>query len=306
MKNLSQRPQYVNSIPWLLIALYAYSRILQVFPGRASMLTVVALHVLPPALFALIHGAMLYRTRGIVLFIAICLVVGNVFENLGVRTGFPYGHYYFTSLMGPKILVVPIFLGLAYVGMAYLSWCLANILFTNFQICLAGRRVVTVPLLAAVIMVAWDLAMDPTWSTVMHAWIWQHGGPYFGVPFSNFVGWYFVVYIIYQVFAIYLRNRPITSKPLSPNDWRLPILFYAVSAAGNLVLAIPHHGISFVTDPSGAQWKVSSIVAACAVVSVCLMGSFALLAWLRLAQSNAKTPRPTVPLPRTRSESLSS
>jgi len=305
MNNPSHLQRHVNIILWALIAVYAYSRVIQVFPARASMLTVVALHVLPPVLFALIHGAMLYRTRGILLFVAICLVVGNLFENLGVRTGFPYGHYYFTSLMGPKISVVPVFLGLAYVGMAYLSWCLANILLTNFRSCLAGARVVTVPLLAAVIMVAWDLAMDPIWSTVVHAWIWQRGGPYFGVPVSNFFGWYFVVYIIYQLFALYLRNRPVISQPLPPNYWHLPIVFYAASAAGNLVLAIPQHGISVVTDPTGVQWKVSSIVAACAVVSICLMGSFALLAWLRLAQSNAKTPRPTVPLSRTRSESFS-
>ncbi|HKF52602.1 MAG TPA: carotenoid biosynthesis protein [Candidatus Acidoferrales bacterium] len=305
MNNPSQLQRYVNIILWALVAVYAYSRVLQVFPARASMLTVVALHVLPPALFALIHGALLYRTRGILVFIAICLVVGNVFENLGVRTGFPYGHYYFTSLMGPKILVVPVFLGLAYVGMAYLSWCLASILLTSFRSSLEGARVVTVPLLAALIMVAWDLAMDPIWSTVMHAWIWKRGGPYFGVPISNFFGWYLVVYIIYQSFALYLRNRPIASQPLPPNDWHLPILFYAAFAAGNLVLAIPHHGISGVTDASGAQWKVSSIVAACVVVSICLMGSFALIAWLRLAQSNAKTPRPTVPLSRTESESLS-
>jgi len=305
MNNPSQHQRYVDLILWALIAVYAYSRILQAFPGRTSMLTVVALHVLPPALFALIHGAMVYRTRGILLFMAICLVVGNVFENLGVRTGFPYGHYYFTSLMGPKISVVPVFLGLAYVGMAYLSWCLANILLTNFRSSLAGARVVTVPLLAAVLIAAWDLAMDPIWSTVMHAWIWRNGGRYFGVPITNFFGWYLVVYIIYQSFALYVRNRPNVSQPLPPNYWHLPIVFYATSAAGNLVLAIPHHGISVVTDASGIHWKVSSIVAACAVVSVCLMGSFAFLAGLQLAQSNAKTPRSTVPLSPTKSESFS-
>jgi hypothetical protein len=48
---------------WALIILYAAARVLQVFPGRVPMLAVVALHVLPPALFALIHGAMFYRAR---------------------------------------------------------------------------------------------------------------------------------------------------------------------------------------------------------------------------------------------------
>jgi len=55
---------------------------------------------------------MRYGLRGIVAFMAICLVVGNAFENLSILTGFPFGHYYFTGLMGPRILHVPILLGL--------------------------------------------------------------------------------------------------------------------------------------------------------------------------------------------------
>ncbi len=145
------------------------------------MLAVVVLHVVPAALFALIHGAMLYRVRGILIFIALCLVIGNIFENVGVLTGFPYGHYYFTDLMGPKLFAVPVFLGLAYVGMAYLSWILARLIL-GFGDPLVGSRIVTLPLTAAFIMVAWDLAMDPIWGTVLHAWIWVRGGAYFAFP----------------------------------------------------------------------------------------------------------------------------
>lgn len=287
MNKTSKQQRCILSILWALVALYAYSRILQVFPGRASMLEIVALHVLPPVLFALIHGAVLYRLRGSMLFILICLVVGNIFENLGVLTGFPYGRYHFTSLMGPKLFVVPVFLGLAYVGTAYLSWILACIILNVSQNPLNGSRLVRVPLLAAFIMVAWDLAMDPIWSTVLHAWIWQHGGFYFGVPLTNFLGWYLVVYIIYQSFALYLRNRPIDSAHLGASYWRLPIVFYAVSSAGNLILAIPHHAVAVISDPAGVQWRISCIVEACALVSVFVMGAFAFAAWARLNKPDA-------------------
>jgi hypothetical protein len=63
-----------------LIAIYAVARVLQVLPGRIPMAAVVALHVLPPIVFALIHGSGLYRTRGILMFFAICLVIGNIVE----------------------------------------------------------------------------------------------------------------------------------------------------------------------------------------------------------------------------------
>lgn len=59
---------------------------------------------------------------------AICVVVGNASENLGIRTGFPFGHYYFTDLIGPSLLHVPILLGLAYVGMGYLCWTLGGLI----------------------------------------------------------------------------------------------------------------------------------------------------------------------------------
>jgi uncharacterized membrane protein len=94
---------------WSLMVVYALARFLQVFPHQIPMLAIVALHVVPPALFALIHGAMFYRLRGILAFIGICLVIGNIFENLGVRTGFPFGRYFFTDVMGPKIGAVPVF-----------------------------------------------------------------------------------------------------------------------------------------------------------------------------------------------------
>jgi uncharacterized membrane protein len=272
----------INFVLWALIALYAAARVLQIFPDKVPMLAIVALHVSPPILFALLHGAMLYTTRGILIFFALCLVVGNIFENLSVRTGFPFGGYYFTDVMGPKLFAVPILLGLAYLGMAYFSWTLARVILGGMRNRLAGPGVVTVPLVAAFILVAWDLSMDPVWSTIVHAWIWRNGGAYFGVPTSNFLGWYMTVYLIFQLFALYMRGRATNVDRLPSNYWQLAVLFYGISAAGNLLLIIPHAGPATVLDASGVQWRVSDIVGASALVSIFLMGGFVLLALLRL------------------------
>jgi uncharacterized membrane protein len=273
---------------WALLMLYAGARVLQVFPGKVPIVVVVALHVLPPIVFALIHGAMFYRWRGILIFFAICFVVGNIFENVGVRTGFPFGQYYFTDLMGPKLFVVPIQLGLAYLGMAYLSWALARLILGGMRNPLEGSRVVILPMVAAFIMVAWDFSQDPVWSTVLHLWIWRQGGAYFGVPVSNFFGWYLTVYVFYQLFALYLRGRSTNRDPLPSSYWHQAVLFYAVSAAGNILLAIPRSGLSVVSDPTGAQWRVSDITGTCALISIFTMGVFSLLAWLRLADQKAE------------------
>src|SRR5215471_16385575 len=268
-----------DSVLWAVLGLYAAARFSQLFFDRLPMVAIVAVHIIPVTLFALVHGARLYRWSGILVFVTLSLLVGNVFENIGVRTGFPYGHYYFTELMGPKLSVVPVFLGLAYVGMGYLSWTLARLILGGMRGPLTGSRVVTVPLVAALVMVAWDLSQDPVWGTILHLWIWRDGGAYFGVPVTNFLGWYLEGYVFYQLFALFLRWRSPGSAALPAGYWRVAVLCYGVSAAGNILLVIPRSGPSAVTDATGAQWRVSDITGACALVSILVMGAFAVLAW---------------------------
>lgn len=245
------------------------------------MLAMVALHVLPPLLFALIHGAQRYRPGGILVFLAMCLVIGNLFENLGVLTGFPYGRYHFTAVMGPKLFQVPILLGLAYIGMGYLSWTLGLVLTGDRDFRLRGSRLVTLPLIAAFVMVAWDLSMDPFWSNLAHSWTWHDGGAYFGVPVGNFFGWYLTVYLIYQSFALYLSRRSDVPPLMPSSHWRIAVLFYGVSALGNLFAAGPP-GVAEVSDAAGVHWKVSAILGASALISIFVMGAFTLLAWVRM------------------------
>ena len=63
-----------------------------------------------------------------------------------------------------------------------------------------------VPFIASFMMVAWDLGMDPTSSTIRHSWIWEQGGGYFGVPLTNYLGWFFTVYVFFQLFALSLES----------------------------------------------------------------------------------------------------
>jgi putative membrane protein len=274
---------------WALLVVYAAARVSQGYPETVPMLWIVGLHVMAPLAFALIHGGLVYRLRGILVFTFLCFAVGNLFENLSVLTGFPFGRYHFTDVMGPKILQVPILLGLAYVGMGYVAWTTGRLLLGDLEEPLRGWRVCTRPMVAAFVMVAWDLSMDPTWANLVHGWKWREGGAYFGVPVSNFLGWYLTVYSIYQLFALYLRRRRAGARPLPLKFWRLPVLFYAVSAAGNLLVSRPA-GISDVTDAAGTRWKVDAIFAASALVSIFVMGAFAAIAWVRLSDRSDSRP----------------
>jgi len=48
-------------------------------------------------------------------------------------------------------------------------------------------------------MLAWDLSIDPFMAHVYPCWVWKNPGPYYGIPFSNFAGWFFVGVILMAV-----------------------------------------------------------------------------------------------------------
>jgi hypothetical protein len=66
-----------------------------------------------------------------------------------------------------KIFHVPVLLGVAYVGMGYLSWTLGALIVGNDRGPLKGFRLIVLPIVASLAMVGWDLSMDPVWSTVL-------------------------------------------------------------------------------------------------------------------------------------------
>ena len=287
-----QVPAANDLLLWSLVALYAAARFLPLMADKVPVPVIVAAHVVPPLFFAFLHGESLLGRRAILTFFGVFLLVGNVIENVGVMTGFPFGHYYFTDRMGPKLFHVPVLLGLAYLGIGYLSWAVALLILGNLNSRrpVDGFRVVALPLVASFVMVAWDFSQDPAWSTIERCWIWPHGGAYFGVPITNFLGWYLTVYICYQLFALYLNRNHVNFNSLPLRYWQLTVLLYALCAAGNLLLPFgnPPGGLAVVSDGSGATWNVRDIVGASALVSIFTMGAFALLAWIRLKERTAE------------------
>jgi putative membrane protein len=261
-----------------MLAIYAFARICLLLDGRIPWIFIVVLHVVPPALFALAHGAVLYRVQGIAVFAAACLGTGALAEGLSLRTGFPFGNYYFTDLMGPQLFHLPILLALAYLGIGYVSWILA-VLILGDEEPLRGGRLFALPLLASCIMLAWDIAMDPVWALLARAWVWRDGGAYFGVPLSNFAGWFGTAFIYYLIFAVWCRFNPRPAAPSANRFWLPAILLYAVCAVGNLVLFKEPATPPVVTDPTGKQWLSADVLRACAFASLLIMSPFYLLAW---------------------------
>jgi putative membrane protein len=283
-----------------MLVLYAIARVCQLYADRLPTLLIVILHVVPPALFALAHGSGLYGTKGISVFAIFCLGFGTLAESVSLRTGFPFGHYYFTDVMGPKVFQLPLLLALAYLGIGYVAWILALLILGAVAKPIRGTRVFALPLLASLIMLAWDLSMEAVWSTVDRAWIWQDGGAYFGVPVSNFIGWFLTAYLYYLAFALYCRAKPITATPPRRGIWFPAILLYAVCALGNILIFKLPMAPPVVTDAAGRRWLTVDILGACVFVSLLVMMPFAVLAWRKAlsGRSSARCVRDSEPLAR--------
>ncbi len=288
----------MNILSWTLVAVFTVVTLVwRLVPGALPALVSIALITLLPFVFVFVHGSVNYRFRDMVVFAAITLVVSNIFENMSILTGFPFGHYYYTDGLGPKLFLVPILIGPAYLGTGYLSWMLARVILGAMEQRLPGNSIFTIPLLASFIMVSWDLSFDPTASTINHSWIWQQGGNYFGVPFSNFMGWFLTVFVFFQLFALYLRGRQnayAQVPAMSRGYWLQAVVFYGVVTLSTPLNMLTQTTNATIADAAGVLWRTQDIYVVSGLVWIFTMIAFTVLSLMKIAELPSAV-RNTVP-----------
>ena len=276
-----------RNILWLLVALLAIEELIGI-QYRTAALTAVHLAILLS--FTFVHGSLRYGGKGIAAFAIICLVVSNALENIGVATGFPFGPYYYTDVLGPKLGYVPLMIGPAYLGVGYLSWVLATVLVGDVKRGADALATFTTPLIGAFIMVLWDLSMDPSASTVAQWWIWEQGGGFFGVPLQNFLGWYLTVFAFMLVFALYLRARapePALPQPRA-HDLQAAAM-YAVVGLDFVVSYLMRGASENVVDATGVTWRSGDISETAALTALLTMMFVVALATVTILRQPVKT-----------------
>ena len=207
-------------------------------------------------LFSLTHALYALGWRNTLVFFALSGVISWTFEQVGVATGAIFGPYHYTDVLGVKLGHVPLLIPLAWFMMIYPSYVIANLIADDQPIGSRGsfKHIVWLSFLSAAVMTAWDLVVDPLLSGPnMQAWIWEQGGPYFGIPIQNYLGWMlttFTVYLVYRLFERRVNPRPI--GPLTTAVIAMPLIAYgaimisnslagpeAVRVIGPFVMGIP-------------------------------------------------------------------
>jgi len=178
--------------------------------------------------------------RTTVLFTVLTYAVAWACEWSSVHNGFPFGLYhYIPATRGREIWVagVPFMDSISFTFLSFASYTVALLLsaplyrrgldlrtLDTWEI----RRSPRVWLMAALFMVMIDMVADPL-SLLGERWFlgrifwYDPPGPHFGVPISNYLGWYFVAAVSVAIFQWLDRRlnrgggKPLGAAPAAPS-----------------------------------------------------------------------------------------
>ena len=233
----------------------AWPSLLQRQPG-AMATYIAAFSVLPRAQIVaafLVLAAALVRRVGWRAWASALLALYAVSlssELLGTMVGVPFGPYRYAPALGPMWFgYVPVLIPLSWFTMAVPSYALAGS---------ASSRPWRI-IVGALVLVAWDLALDPAMTRAAVYWAWGSSGSYYGMPLTNLAGWFVTGLALMTMLSLLGAERWIDALPT-----RWVVAFYAANLLLPLGLCI-----------AAAMWPA-------AVLTVVVLGGCVRLAAVRL------------------------
>lgn len=203
-----------------------------------------------------------FGLRTTLLFTILTYAVALACEYSSVHNGFPFGLYhYLEATRGREIWIfgVPFMDSLSFTFLSFASYTVA--LMVSAPLYRRGidlrlldtremRRSPRVWLMAALFMVMIDWVVDPL-SVLGDRWFlgkifwYDPPGPHFGVPISNYLGWYFVAAVtipIFQLLDSWLNRserKPVGMILSFPSRAILgPLLYFGIAGFGIAMLFI--------------------------------------------------------------------
>lgn len=195
-----------------------------------------------PILLVILHSSVVLSPKRALFLLLLASFIGFTSEFLGLRYGQFFGTFY-TYKPQITLFAVPvqvIFYWAAFIYTGYgvtnsvLAWSKQNIpsyKTKNWWILLLAI------FFDALLVLAIDLFMDPL-EVHLGAWKWVSGGPYFGVPIGNFIGWFVVALVISGIFRCFEYFFPRKKKKYDASLLLTPVYCYGLLALTFLEMSI--------------------------------------------------------------------
>lgn len=113
-----------------------------------------------------------------IILLAASFAVGMLTEIVGVQTGYLFGNYIYGTAMGPKIMGVPVMIGINWM---ILSYCVAEIV-QRFM-----KPSFVRPIMGASLLLLLDYVLEPA-AIKLGFWSWEGDK----VPFYNYFCWFII------------------------------------------------------------------------------------------------------------------
>ncbi len=178
-------------------------------PTRPLMLALTPVHLVLVSLLLL--SAHPDAKLKLALYVAAAAIISLLAEALGVAQGWLFGTYYYGNVLGPKVLEVPLLIG---INWAVLGYCAGGMVRHLAQPMAAKVA------LGALLLVGFDACMEPA-ARGLGFWHWPGGY----VPGQNFLGWWLTGL---PVLWLRLKLLPPAHNPLAAVVWWCQFGFFFV------------------------------------------------------------------------------
>ncbi len=182
---------------YLLLAIYIAG-----FIGLRASTTQAIFQALTP-LNLLLTGMILFhfetsKNKYYAIFLIISFIFGFGIEVIGVKTGYVFGDYQYSEVLGLQLLSVPLIIGVNWAILIYCSGILAKKMSENIFI---------QALIAALIMTLLDYFIEPV-AVALNFWQWEDTS----IPLRNYLAWFVFSYIMV---LFYFKIHPNSNNPLA-------------------------------------------------------------------------------------------
>jgi putative membrane protein len=196
------------------------------------------------ALAALLHATGRLGARAALTIFAAAFGISLASELLGTGTGYPFGPYAYSGILGYKLGgLVPFNIPTSWFYMLYASLAICGRLLPAHD---DGRTKLKWAVVGGLVLTAWDVSMDPAMVRTNH-WMWRLAPAaeqtvlqrifvsdvFYGMPLSNWLGWLLTGTVVSRVMLAIVPPSAF-ARQVSPS--RFPLALYAVN--GILPIAI--------------------------------------------------------------------